>query len=326
MARPICSDNRDHLSRLLQVIQEAGLPLVVRQAPAPAAAAMYAQAQITFNCSLNGDLNMRVFEAMAAGGFLITDRLSPQSGLENLFQRDKHYVDYENQYDLLAKLRHYLAHPDECLSIARGGQEAYLKDHQPEQRVRDLLAFAFGDGEVSPVCDQRALAGYDGFGLSLNERVRLYEACQKLSLHKEQALVVLDGAIRARAIADLVDLPRLKIRVATHAGAPFAREALNRLGALDQIEFIEGEPPPCDIVVFDAQTATNWRRQRSVGACLVLVIAMEDVTDSQTEGLAAEGFSKIGEKLWVLHQVPGRNQPCPCGSGKRYKHCHGALV
>jgi uncharacterized protein YecA (UPF0149 family) len=22
----------------------------------------------------------------------------------------------------------------------------------------------------------------------------------------------------------------------------------------------------------------------------------------------------------------GRNAPCPCGSGKRYKHCHGALT
>ena len=21
----------------------------------------------------------------------------------------------------------------------------------------------------------------------------------------------------------------------------------------------------------------------------------------------------------------GRNEPCPCGSGKKYKHCHGAL-
>lgn len=23
--------------------------------------------------------------------------------------------------------------------------------------------------------------------------------------------------------------------------------------------------------------------------------------------------------------APGRNDPCPCGSGKRYKHCHGKL-
>jgi preprotein translocase subunit SecA len=22
----------------------------------------------------------------------------------------------------------------------------------------------------------------------------------------------------------------------------------------------------------------------------------------------------------------GRNEPCPCGSGKKYKHCHGQLV
>ncbi|MFP4045371.1 MAG: SEC-C metal-binding domain-containing protein, partial [Rhodosalinus sp.] len=23
---------------------------------------------------------------------------------------------------------------------------------------------------------------------------------------------------------------------------------------------------------------------------------------------------------------PGRNDPCPCGSGKKFKHCHGKLV
>jgi preprotein translocase subunit SecA len=25
-------------------------------------------------------------------------------------------------------------------------------------------------------------------------------------------------------------------------------------------------------------------------------------------------------------QRTGRNAPCPCGSGKKFKHCHGALV
>jgi preprotein translocase subunit SecA len=27
----------------------------------------------------------------------------------------------------------------------------------------------------------------------------------------------------------------------------------------------------------------------------------------------------------VVRTVPkvGRNDPCPCGSGKKYKHCHG---
>jgi len=25
-------------------------------------------------------------------------------------------------------------------------------------------------------------------------------------------------------------------------------------------------------------------------------------------------------------EVPGRNEPCPCGSGKKYKRCHGAEI
>ncbi|MDT8325578.1 MAG: SEC-C metal-binding domain-containing protein, partial [Bacteroidota bacterium] len=24
-----------------------------------------------------------------------------------------------------------------------------------------------------------------------------------------------------------------------------------------------------------------------------------------------------------VEKTPGRNEPCPCGSGKKYKHCHG---
>jgi preprotein translocase subunit SecA len=24
-----------------------------------------------------------------------------------------------------------------------------------------------------------------------------------------------------------------------------------------------------------------------------------------------------------VEKAPGRNDPCPCGSGKKYKHCHG---
>ena len=32
--------------------------------------------------------------------------------------------------------------------------------------------------------------------------------------------------------------------------------------------------------------------------------------------------------VFVTHDVPpvGRNEPCPCGSGKKYKHCHGKLA
>ncbi len=37
---------------------------------------------------------------------------------------------------------------------------------------------------------------------------------------------------------------------------------------------------------------------------------------------AREGFDENDPKTWG---DPGRNEPCPCGSGRKFKHCHGRL-
>ena len=39
-------------------------------------------------------------------------------------------------------------------------------------------------------------------------------------------------------------------------------------------------------------------------------------------GPALEGFVESDPTTWGN---PGRNDPCPCGSGKKFKHCHGRL-
>lgn len=31
----------------------------------------------------------------------------------------------------------------------------------------------------------------------------------------------------------------------------------------------------------------------------------------------------VAHKPIISEQIPGRNDPCPCGNGKKYKHCHG---
>jgi preprotein translocase subunit SecA len=38
--------------------------------------------------------------------------------------------------------------------------------------------------------------------------------------------------------------------------------------------------------------------------------------------------SEEADVATAVAQVPkvGRNEPCPCGSGKKYKHCHGRLA
>ena len=42
-----------------------------------------------------------------------------------------------------------------------------------------------------------------------------------------------------------------------------------------------------------------------------------------TAGGAAAGFVENDPSTWGN---PGRNEQCPCGSGKKFKHCHGRLV
>jgi preprotein translocase subunit SecA len=37
---------------------------------------------------------------------------------------------------------------------------------------------------------------------------------------------------------------------------------------------------------------------------------------------AATGFVEADPSTWGN---PGRNDPCPCGSGEKFKHCHGKL-
>ena len=46
-------------------------------------------------------------------------------------------------------------------------------------------------------------------------------------------------------------------------------------------------------------------------------------TATEPNGEAAEGFDESDQTTWG---DPGRNEKCPCGSGKKFKHCHGRLV
>ena len=55
--------------------------------------------------------------------------------------------------------------------------------------------------------------------------------------------------------------------------------------------------------------------------------AMRAVIESHAEGAGGEGGGEAKPKAQatVVRSVPkvGRNDPCPCGSGKKYKKCHG---
>ncbi|MDJ1009561.1 MAG: preprotein translocase subunit SecA [Paracoccaceae bacterium] len=52
-------------------------------------------------------------------------------------------------------------------------------------------------------------------------------------------------------------------------------------------------------------------------------LAMAGAGAAAAGGDAAVGFVEDDPSTWGN---PGRNDPCPCGSGKKFKHCHGRLA
>ncbi len=53
------------------------------------------------------------------------------------------------------------------------------------------------------------------------------------------------------------------------------------------------------------------------------LLASGQSASSGVSSSAAKGFVENDQSTWGN---PGRNEACPCGSGKKFKHCHGRLV
>jgi preprotein translocase subunit SecA len=49
----------------------------------------------------------------------------------------------------------------------------------------------------------------------------------------------------------------------------------------------------------------------------------DESTDEEARQAAARDTREQAPQPIVKEKVPGRNDPCPCGSGKKFKHCHG---
>lgn len=207
---------------VLGAIKAAGLPLEASQAKPEDTATIYAQSRITLNCSLNGDLNLRVFEALGVGAFLITDALTPESGLGLLFEDGRHLVTYASPDELVEKIRHYLDHPAEAMAIRTAGQKELLERHHPAVKIRQFYDLVF-NGTVDPVLDlerdPRAGRPIARRG-ALLERVALYEAVQQIHRTATAVPVYLPDTGYRELAEDLVDLPRVTVH--PHAELPDA--------------------------------------------------------------------------------------------------------
>ncbi|MCB0585455.1 MAG: preprotein translocase subunit SecA [Phaeodactylibacter sp.] len=75
------------------------------------------------------------------------------------------------------------------------------------------------------------------------------------------------------------------------------------------------------LVFADGRTLEEAREQRTD-----MSKTRTNRTEEEAARAAAEGVSRRRAKPQTFKRVEkkvGRNDPCPCGSGKKYKHCHG---
>jgi preprotein translocase subunit SecA len=143
-----------------------------------------------------------------------------------------------------------------------------------------------------------------------------YATLQVLDAHYREHLAALDHlrqGIHLRGYAQKNPKQEYKREAFELFGAMIEAVKLEVTKHLMLVEISQQEvPPPVD----DKPHVENVRMQHA------------DYDDAlggdEAEGAADNGEVKTAPVVRHAAKV-GRNEPCPCGSGKKYKHCHGKL-
>ncbi|MBE7940362.1 MULTISPECIES: YecA family protein [Ramlibacter] len=100
--------------------------------------------------------------------------------------------------------------------------------------------------------------------------------------------------------------------------APREREAAGMLDDALQciVALTEGDdaPPAVSMLSEDGPPSVSERRLDDIGAAIWAVYDLRQL------------WKSLGPRVEQVRRAdtPGRNDPCPCGSGKKFKKCHGA--
>ncbi|MCC7167946.1 MAG: glycosyltransferase [Rhodospirillales bacterium] len=202
--------------RLIDHVKESQVPIQVGRDTPGEAAPTYARARVCLNISLNGDLDNRMAEILGAGGLLLTDRLSPEAGLENLFAEGRHLVLFDGADDLVAKARALLADP-EAQAIRQAGRDHFWAQYAPAHLACHLHALVF-EGRVDPrfaLADEpRHRHAIPDGPADLLTRVEAYEAAQEFQRRAEGTDLLFAPGLDPALASDGADLVRLKLRMA----------------------------------------------------------------------------------------------------------------
>jgi hypothetical protein len=95
--------------------------------------------KMVFQCSQHKEVTRRIFEGMAVGRMVITDRLPLGTGLSEMFIDGEDIVYYDNAQDAIDKIKYYSEHEEEREIIAANGHKKVMELHTMSDRVDDML-------------------------------------------------------------------------------------------------------------------------------------------------------------------------------------------
>ncbi|HVO73259.1 MAG TPA: glycosyltransferase, partial [Ignavibacteriaceae bacterium] len=115
-------------------------------------AEFFSSSKIVFNNAIRNDLNMRLFEAMSTGSFLLTDK-AENSGQEEMFKDGDDLGVYTDE-NIIDKVKYYLSHENERERIAGHGRQIIHTAHTYGHRVDELLKVSFGEKNDTPSAEE----------------------------------------------------------------------------------------------------------------------------------------------------------------------------
>jgi hypothetical protein len=301
-------DHHPQRRRIVEALRAAGLPVAAATLNQDAAADAYATTAVSLNVSLNGDLNLRIVEALSAGACLLTDRLAPQAGLDLLFEADRDLIVFDDADAAVDAARALLGDPGHTLSIRRAGRARALAEHGPGDKIAALHAILDGrdhDDRFALRHEPRCLRPVIGLDAVLR-RVRVYEAVQEAHRVQPRLRAAIGPGVDPLIAGDLADLPRLDIVLLADAARDAVQdEHLRADGVADRIavarDWTAAVEAPCPVVaILSDDGLSDEAMDRLTGADAVALIVIPGLNvgagarvAAVTAALARRGFQSV---------------------------------
>lgn len=99
------------------------------------------EGKITLQNSRHQEVTRRIFEGMACGTMVLTDRLPDSTLIHQLFTEDQHIVYYNDMAECISKINYYLSLEGrgDRERIANNGYYEVMQYHTQKQRVEQIL-------------------------------------------------------------------------------------------------------------------------------------------------------------------------------------------